>query len=194
MNLIFGLIIVLINVLFALFVSISVYLILFIPKEKKYIFGKSVPLTPGFAYKFKAKLLSFLEEKYSGYLYDFKNLDDIKSESIARKWKLAIMDFYETKFSFKNHFSFIPSFFKESADNIIYSFLSEFISQLFKDFIPYLVEKYNIHKYIDTVDMKIDVSVLSDYFFKYYKYVLIFSSIIGLLIGLFNALLFLIFA
>ncbi len=194
MNFIFGLIIVLINISLALFIAFSVYLILFIPKEKKYLFGKQVPFTPGYAYRLKEKLMKFLEEKYSGYLYDFKNVDDIKSDSIARKWKKAILDFYESKFSFNNYFKFIPKFFKEEADKIIHSFLSEFISQLFKDFIPYLIEKYKVHKYLDIVDMKADVTVLSGYFYKYYKYVLMFSSLIGLLVGVFNAILFLIFA
>ena len=194
MNFLFGLIIVLLNITAALFVSYSIYFLFFIPKERKYFFGKHVPLTPGFAFKLKDKLMIFLEQKYSGYLYDFKNIDDVKSETIARKWKKAILDFYETKFALKNYFKFIPIFLKEGADNIVYSFLSEFISQLFKDFIPYLVEKYKVHKYIDIVDMKADVSILSGYFYKYYKYVLMFFSLIGLLIGLFNAFLFLILA
>ncbi len=194
MNLIFALIIVLINISIVLFITFTVYLILFIPKEKKYLFGKKVPFTPALAYRMKDKLMRFLEDKYSDYLYGFKNIDDVKSDSIARKWKIAILDFYESNLALRNYFNFIPGFLVEGADNIIHSFLSEFITQLFKDFIPYLVEKYKVHKYIDVVDMKVDVDVFSGYFYKYYKYVLIFGLVIGFLIGLFNAILFLIFA
>jgi hypothetical protein len=146
------------------------------------------------AYRLRDKFIRFVEKKYSKYLYDFKNIDDIKSDSIAREWKKAILDFYETKFSLKNYFRFVPDFLKEGIDKIVFSFLSEFISQLFKDFIPYLVEKYKIHNFIETVDLKTDITVLSGYFYKYYRYVLLISLIIGFVIGFINASLFVLFA
>jgi len=68
----------------------------------------------------------------------------------------------------------------------------EVVKQFLRTFVPYLMEKYEVNKYIELLDKKLDVDIIKEYFNKYvYKYVLMFVLAVHFLIGFGNMLIYL---
>ncbi len=163
---------------------------LFYPKKEKYFKNRKIPLTPAFLYRKK----KFYLDQLHRYFYDY--LKDCKSDSDATKiaqWEdKAFKKAYE-KLQFISDFKWLPSFIKNAVHSFLANICYQLVSQFFRKLVPWLMEKYELKQYIDLLDTKLDVDMLRDFLMqKAFKYVIIFFAAIFGLIGLLNALLFLI--
>jgi len=65
----------------------------------------------------------------------------------------------------------------------------EAVKQFFRSFVPFLMERYEVEKYIDLVDEKLDLATIETYYRRYiYKYMLYFFLAVSALIGVANML------
>ena len=183
-----GLIFLIANMLVAYLIVFSIKAILFYPKRKKYWNSKPIPFTPGLLYRKQKWLIDKLHSLLNDYLKDCKVYSD---DSRISKWESTVYDKTWDKFSFFEKQRFIPSSIKRIMHYYSSLFVMEFARQFLRNFVPFLMERYNVNKYVDLVDKKLNVDMILDFFNKkIYKYMLMVFVGLALLIGIFNMIVF----
>jgi hypothetical protein len=181
--------------LFIIFNLISGFLIvfagkaiLFLPRKPKFWRGKQIPLTPGLLYRKKNWLVRKMRKLVIDYLHDIK----IESpDSRVSKWEKEIFDKAWAKFEFVEKPKFVPSFIKEQAHYYLSVMVYELAKQFLRSFVPFLMKEYHLEKYLDIIEMKLDVDIIYHFFQKkIYKYLLYFSLAFFFLVGFGNMILY----
>ena len=183
------LIFIIVNMLFGFLYVFIIKFFLFIPSKKIKVFGKHIPFTPAFVYRKKIWLIKKIKKMVNDYINDTK--DDTDCSRIT-KWEHKVFHKTWDKITFMDDVSFIPKSIKNNFRHFIATIIFEIVKQFLRTFIPYLMEKYEVNKYIELLNTKLDVDIIKEYFNKYvYKYVLLFVLAIHFLIGLGNMLIYL---
>ena len=166
-------------------------IILFNPKhEMRFPNRKKVPLTPGLAYRSKNWLIDKLTSLLEDYINDTRNMDQ---ESRISKWELNIYRKVWSRLEFISEIKFLPSVWKEKIRNFFAFLVYEITKYFFRSFVPYLMDHYSVRKYIELLDQKLDVDILKDYFVRYiFKFMLLFSIAVALIISIWNIIIYLI--
>ncbi len=185
-----ALLVILLNIIIPVTILFLIKQFLFYPKAI-YFRGKRLIGTPGFIYRKKEWLINKLETIFHKFLFDCENEED--PNSFVSKWETKIYKAVWEKTEGIDQFRFIPKKFKTEIRSMIASLVYELVKQFFRSFIPYLIEKYQLEKYIDLVNQKLDIDTVAFYFRKYvYKYIMLFLLAFYGLIGIFNMIIFLI--
>ena len=183
-----GLIFLIANMLVAYLIVFSIKAILFYPKRKKYCNSKPIPFTPGLLYRKQKWLIDKLHSLLNDYLKDCKVYSE---DSRISKWESTVYDKTWDKFSFFEKPRFIPASIKRIMHYYSSLFVMEFARQFLRNFVPFLMERYNVNKYVVLVDKKLNVDMILDFFNKkIYKYMLMVFVGLALLIGIFNMIVF----
>lgn len=168
----------------------TIKLLLFYPDQEKYIFGKKMFLTPGFVYRKKRWLINKLHTLLHDFIYDCEH------EQKASKISVIETRVYERIWNacrFLERIRYIPSGVVNTVRHIIALFGYELVKQFFRRFLPYMITRYNLERYIELVDEKIDVNIIKDFYLRYiHKFLLLFVLVFCFLIGLFNMIIYLI--
>jgi len=175
--------------LFGFLYVFAIKFFLFIPSKKKKIFGKHVPFTPAFVYRKKIWLIKKIKKMVNDYINDIK--DDTDGSRIT-KWEYKVFNQTWDKITFMDNLKFIPKSVKNNIKHFIATLVFEVVKQFLRTFVPYLMGKYELNKYIEVLDKKFDVNIIKEYFNRYvYKYVLMFVLAVHFLIGLGNMIIYL---
>ncbi|HPR18037.1 MAG TPA: hypothetical protein PLD62_07315 [Candidatus Cloacimonadota bacterium] len=173
---------------------LSVFLLkqlLFFPEKEKYFGnGKKIPLTPGFAFKVKNYLIQKITHLVHDYLDDTKNSE---SDSRISKWETQAFNRAWEKCDYIERIKFLPHKWRESIRFFLASVFYQLVKQFLRSFVPYLMDHFEVEKYIELLDKTIDMKVIKDYFIRYvYRYLLYAVLAIGFIVGLWNAVFYLI--
>lgn len=183
------LIFIIVNMLFGFLYVFAIKIFLFIPAKEKKINGKRIPLTPAYVYRKKIWLMKKIKKMVNDYIKDTK--DDTDGSRLT-KWEHKIFHQTWDRITFMDNVSFIPKSIKNNVRHFITTIVYEVVKQFLRTFVPYLMQKYELNKYIELLDKKLDVKILKEYFNRYvYKYVLMFVLAFHFLIGLGNMLIYL---
>ncbi len=184
------LIFIVVNMLVGFLFVFAIKFFLFIPSEKLKIFGKHLPFTPAFVYRKKIWLIKKIRKMVNEYINDIKDESDT---SRITKWEHKAFHQTWDKITFLDNLRFIPKSIKNNIKHFLATIVFEVVKQFLRTFVPYLMEKYELNKYIELLDEKLDVDVLKEYFNKYvYKYLLMFVLAVHFLIGFGNMLIYII--
>lgn len=164
---------------------------LFFPeREKRFANGRKIPFTPGLAYKAKNRLISKLERLVQDYLNDVRNS---KEASRLSRWEDEVFKKAWDKCEFIEKIRLLPHKWKESIRFFLASVVYQLVKQFLRSFVPYLMEHYEVGKYIEMINKKIDMDIIRSYFEKYiYRYLMYLVLAIGFIIGLWNVIIYLI--
>ncbi len=163
---------------------------LFIPKKEIYLFRRKLPFTPAFIYRKKKWLLRKLNLFLDQYLADTKDFSD---RSRITKWESKIYENILEKMISNDKLSWLPNKISQKIYSLFATLGYEIVKQFFRNFVPYLIEHYNLESIIDLIDQKLDIEVIISYFNQYiYKYLMIFTLGFCFMVGLGNMLIFLI--
>jgi len=183
------LIFIIVNMLFGFMYVFAIKFFLFIPSKEKRLFKKRVPLTPAFIYRKKIWLINKIKKEVNEYINDTK--DDTDGSRIT-KWEHKIFNQTWDKLGFLDEYKFIPGSIKRSLKHFVSTIVFQLVKQFLRTFIPFLMEKYELSKYIELLDKTLDVDILKEYFNKYvYKYLLLIVLAIHFLIGFGNMIIYL---
>jgi hypothetical protein len=165
--------------------------LLFFPtKEKHFGNGKKIPLTPGLVYKGKNWIMDKIKHLIQDYINDTKNKAENSRISI---WENNVFKHAWDKFDSVEDWKYLPRKWKEGIHYFLAWIVYEIVSQFLRNFVPYLMERYQIEKYIELVDQKLDVEIVKDYYCNYiYKYVMYFVLACGFGVGFWNMIIYLI--
>lgn len=185
----YSLILLVINLAVGWFMLYPLKVFLFYPKKQLHLFKKPVPLTPGFLIKKKQWLLNKIESLLNTYLAAASNPKN--RESNIAKWEDKVYNWAFKTFNIENKISFIPKFIKKRFQHYASLTTLEVAKQFLRDFVPFLLNKYNVASYIDLLDKKLDIKLIEEYFNKYvYKWLRLLCTALWAIAGLFNMFLF----
>ncbi len=160
--------------------------------KARYVFGKRIPLTPGFLVAKREWLFSKARDILHDYLEQAANPD---RTGYLKKWLKQIHNFLWDKTSFVDDWRFLPAKFKDSIRNKIVDAFVNIASNVLRKTVPRLVEQLRVEHRIDDFDFQFSIDFFYGYFRKYvYKPLLIAFAALNLLIGIMNMILFLIIA
>ncbi len=181
---------ILFNVFIGFLIVFIIKMFLFFPKRPIYISGKRIPGSPGFLFRKKEWLIKRLKKLLYEYLKD--TVSESEETKIARWEQKAYRDTWD-KLEFLDNIRFLPQNIREKIRHFISLIVFEIIKQFLRSFVPFLMKKYQVEKYIEILDNKLDMNLILEYFNKYiYKYMLIISLSLYFLIGLGNMIFYLI--
>lgn len=160
--------------------------------KARYIFGKRIPLTPGFLVAKREWLFSKARDILHDYL---EQAADTDRNGYLKKWLMQIHSFLWEKTSFVDDWRFIPAKFRDSIRHKIVDAFVNIASNVLRKTVPRLVEQLRVEHRIDDFDFQFSIDFFYGYFRKYvYKPLLIAFAALNLLIGIMNMILFLIIA
>ncbi len=183
-------ILLLMNVLAGFLLVQPVRWFLFFPKKQLHWFGKPVPFTPGFLRRKKTWFFTKVNFWVKYYLENAANRKDRSSK--LWEWEHRIYDETYNKLDGVMRMKYLPAPVKEKIREILALFVYEFARHFLRSFVPFLVKKYELTRYIDLIEAKADVDQVMMYFDKYFhRYVTYFMLGLSGLIGLFNFVIYL---
>lgn len=160
-------------------------------RKARYIFGKKIPLTPGF---FVAKR-DWLFDKVRSILNDY--LDQAAhpyiKDGYLYGWIKKVRQYLWEKTSFVEEWHFLPAKLKLLVRNKIVDAFTAIAESILRKTVPRLVERLQIEHRIDEFDIQFSVDFFYSYFKRYvYKPMLLIFAGLNLLIGIMNMVWFLI--
>ena len=160
-------------------------------RKARYIFGKKIPLTPGF---FVAKR-DWLFDKARSILNDY--LDQAAhpyiKDGYLYGWIKKVRQYLWEKTSFVEEWHFLPAKLKLLVRNKIVDAFTAIAESILRKTVPRLVERLQIEHRIDEFDIQFSVDFFYSYFKRYvYKPMLLIFAGLNLLIGIMNMVWFLI--
>lgn len=183
-------IIVLLNIGLGYLLCALIYNFFFCPKPL-YFFSKKIPFTPGFLFrkkKFLIKKLNELIDNYLDYAINENNRHNYLAEfedKIFKSIHQGLKSFFQEKL--------VPKFIKNKLMDWSENIAKMLIKKLTRELIPYIIYTLNIKDKIDLLNQKLDIHLLKSYFDQYvYKYIKYFTYAFFGLIGIFNAVIYLI--
>ncbi|OQX71764.1 MAG: hypothetical protein B6D62_01475 [Candidatus Cloacimonas sp. 4484_275] len=163
---------------------------LFYPSKELYFFGKKVPFTPALLYRKKDWLINKITSMLKDYLRDCDKTDE---QTKISEWEMLAYEKAWEKFSGIESIKIMPAFLRNKIRQMMSVIIYEIVKQFFRSFVPYLIARYNIENYIDLLSKKLDVDTLFIFFNKYiFKYMFMISLASFFLIGIYNAVFYLI--
>ena len=91
------------------------------------------------------------------YINDTKNDTD---GSRITKWEHKVFHQTWDKITFMDNLKFIPKSIKNNIKYFFATIVFEVVKQFLRTFVPYLMEKYEVNKYIELLDKKLDVDII----------------------------------
>ena len=163
----------------------------FYPKKPLYLGKKRIPFTPGYLYKkhdlYMGKLHKWIEEFWTA-INDENNAD-----TYIFKWEQKAYDFVWEKLDALNKIKYLPGVIVFNIRKFVALLIFEIVKQFFRNFVPYMAEKYEIQLKIDEICSKINVDTILVFFNRYvYKYLWFLFVGFATLVGFYNFILFLI--
>ncbi|WP_044279038.1 hypothetical protein [Candidatus Cloacimonas acidaminovorans] len=160
-------------------------------RKARFLFGKKIPLTPGF---FVAKR-DWLFDKVRSILHDY--LDQAAhpylKDGYLYGWIKKVRQYLWEKTSFIDEWRFIPAKLKLLVRNKIVDAFTAIAESILRKTVPRLVEQLQIEHRIDEFDIQFSVDFFYGYFKRYvYKPMLLICAGLNLLIGILNMVWFLI--
>ncbi|HNV62062.1 MAG TPA: hypothetical protein PLU05_02115 [Candidatus Cloacimonas acidaminovorans] len=160
-------------------------------RKARYLFGKKIPLTPGF---FVAKR-DWLFDKVRSILHDY--LDQAAhpylKDGYLYGWIKKVRQYLWEKTSFIDEWRFLPAKLKLLVRNKIVDAFTAIAESILRKTVPRLVEQLQIEHRIDEFDIQFSVDFFYGYFKRYvYKPMLLICAGLNLLIGILNMVWFLI--
>ena len=160
-------------------------------RKARFLFGKKIPLTPGF---FVAKR-DWLFDKVRSILHDY--LDQAAhpylKDGYLYGWIKKVRQYLWEKTSFIDEWRFIPAKLKLLVRNKIVDAFTAIAESILRKTVPRLVERLQIEHRIDEFDIQFSVDFFYSYFKRYvYKPMLLIFAGLNLLIGIMNMVWFLI--
>jgi len=179
------------NMLPGFLIVFSIKQLLFFPREEqRFPNGKKIPLTPGFAYKFKNWGMKKLRRLLQDYINDTLNQEKNSRISI---WENTVFQKAWEKFEFCEKIVFLPHKWKEEIRYFFAMIIYEIFKQFLRKFVPYLMNHFEVNKYVELLDKKLNVDLVKDYFCKYiYKYLMLFVLAVGFIVGFWNVIIYII--
>jgi uncharacterized membrane protein YheB (UPF0754 family) len=169
---------------------ITLRALLFYPDKKKYIGTFPVPFTPALIYRLKNYVIKYLHDLLSNFLQDCQNID---KESKIKEIENSMYDKMMKKLEFIDSYYFIPQVVRLGLKSVIAQLLFELTRYFIRTFIPYLIERYSIEGYIELLEKKADISILTGYYNRYvHRYLLYVTLSFFFFTGIFNMLIYLI--
>ncbi len=160
--------------------------------KARYIFGKRIPLTPGFLVAKREWLFSKARDILHDYLEQAANPD---RNGYLSKWLKQIRMFLWEKTEFVQEWRFMPAKFKQSIRSKIVDAFVNLAGNLLRKTVPRIIEQLRIEHRIDDFDFQFSIDFFYGYFRKYvYKPLLIAFLAVNFLIGVMNMIFFLIIA
>jgi len=160
-------------------------------RKARFLFGKKIPLTPGF---FVAKR-DWLFDKVRSILHDY--LDQAAhpylKDGYLYGWIKKVRQYLWEKTSFIDEWRFIPAKLKLLVRNKIVDAFTAIAESILRKTVPRLVEQLQIEHRIDEFDIQFSVDFFYGYFKRYvYKPMLLICAGLNLLFGILNMVWFLI--
>lgn len=185
-----SLIILVYNLAWGFLIPFSIKCFLFFPEHRLFVSGKRIPLTPGFFYRKKERLIHKLNSLLDGYLNACRS--DDTSTKIAYWERQAFNKTWDSMEGIEKA-RLIPKVIRDWIRHFFAMLVFELVKQFLRSFIPYLMDHYKIKNCLLLVEQKIDMKVIKNYYNKYiYKFMLYFFLGLNLFIGLGNMIIFLI--
>ncbi len=158
--------------------------------KARYIFGKRIPLTPGFLVAKREWLFSKARDILHDYLEQAANPDRF---GYLSKWLKQIRMFLWEKTEFVQEWRFLPAKMKLNIRTKIVDAFVNLAGNLLRKTVPRLIEQLRIEHRIDDFDFQFSIDFFYGYFRKYvYKPLLIAFFAVNFLIGIMNMIFFLI--
>ncbi|HPX09873.1 MAG TPA: hypothetical protein PLK65_01650 [Candidatus Cloacimonas sp.] len=160
-------------------------------RKARFLFGKKIPLTPGF---FVAKR-DWLFDKVRSILNDY--LDQAAhpyiKDGYLYGWIKKVRQYLWEKTSFVEEWHFLPAKLKLLVRNKIVDAFTAIAESILRKTVPRMVERLQIEHRIDEFDIQFSVDFFYSYFKRYvYKPMLLIFAGLNLLIGIMNMVWFLI--
>jgi len=159
----------------------------------RYIFGKRIPLTPGFFVAKREWVFSKARDLLHDYLDQAAN--PTTRNGYLSKWLGQIRKFLWEKTEFVGEWKFLPGKLKTTIRTKIVDAFANLATNLLRKTVPRLIEQLRVEHRIDDYDFQFSVDFFYGYFRKYvYKPLIIAFAVLNLIIGIMNMILFLIIA
>ena len=183
-------IIFILNILWGIGFFYFLLLIVFHPRKKPKLFGKELPIV-GVLVFFRNKLAKILTEKYETYIERFPGgVVNVKKEEFIRTTYEKVQKWTEEQAFLQK----LPSFIQKPVLSFIQVVTNHLLKELFRNFIPNLAERYEIKEKIFELISDKNLKFIEDKA-KYHltKPLVIIGASFGLLFGLLNLVLLIIF-
>ena len=180
------------NVILGVLIVVKFRWLLFNSKPR-YIFGKRIPLTPGFLVAKR----EWLFNKARSILHDYLDqaADPIGKTGYLKAWLEKITEFLWDKTSFVSEWRFLPLKLKERIRHKIVDAFAGIAENILRKTVPRLIEQFRVEYRIEEFDEQFSIDFFYGYFRRYvYKPLLIAFAAVNLLIGISNMILYLIIA
>lgn len=183
-------IIFILNILWGVGFFYFLLLIVFHPRKKLQLFGKELPIV-GILIFYRNKLAKILADKYETYIERYPGgVVNVKKEEFIRYIYKKVQEWTEEQSFLKN----LPSFIQKPVLSFVQVVTNHLLKELFRNFIPDLAERYEIREKIFELISDKNMRFIEDKA-KYYltKPLVITGASFGLLFGLLNLILLIIF-
>lgn len=170
----------------------SVKWFLFNRKQRK-LFGRKIPLTPGFLVRKREWLFTKARDMLQDYLTQAENR--LYKSGFLFKWEKQIWQAAWDNTSFIDDWSLLPKGLKQKLHGWVSSAAKDLASKVLRKMVPHFIEQLRIEHRIDEYDEQFNIDFFYSYFRKYiYKPLLLAFLAINLIVGIMNMILFLIIA
>jgi len=180
------------NVILGVLIVVKFRWLLFNSKPR-YIFGKRIPLTPGFLVAKR----EWLFNKARSILHDYLDqaADPNGKTGYLKAWLEKITEFLWDKTAFVAEWRFLPLKLKERIRHKIVDAFAGIAENILRKTVPRLIEQFRVEYRIEEFDEQFSIEFFYGYFRRYvYKPLLIAFAAVNLLIGISNMILYLIIA
>ncbi len=176
------------NIALGFAILISIKWFLFNPKPK-FIFGKKLPLTPGFLVRKR----DWLFNKARDILHDYLEQAEFEKNGYLAKWEKAVYEAVWDKTSFIEEWKFIPKSLKEKLHTFLSTASRDIARNLLRKTVPRMIEQYRLELQIEKYDFQFSIDFFYGYFRRYiYKPLCYAFLAINTIIGVLNMFLFLV--